>query len=173
MANPEGFPGNALTLGGFSLQLDPGSLRTDTIVIRSIAVDGATINLMQQGTRNNLKRLLDNLKAMQSDPAQPDSDAGSRRLIIERFTLSDAEASVSVPDLGQERTVALPPIVVRDIGKASGGATGSQIAEQLLTPIIEAAMKSAAAQSIKDKARKELGEAMGGFLKGMTEGNGE
>lgn len=173
VANPRGFSGDALGLGSFSVQLDPGSLTSDTIVIKSLVVDGASINVLQQGTQNNLKVLLDNLKSTQgSAPAPDNASASSKRLIVERFTLSGARASVSIPELNEEREVELPSIVVRDVGKATNGATAAEVAEQLLTPVLQAAMQSATAQAVKDRARDKVEKAVGGMLKGIT-GDGD
>ena len=71
-------------------------------------------------------------------------------------------------DLDEMREVELPPIVVRDIGRASNGATAAQVAQQLLQPVLEAAISSAATQVIKDRAKEKINEAVGGFLKDLT-----
>ena len=168
VANPEGFAGNAVELGAFSVRLDPGSLATDTIVINAITVSGARINVLQQGTRNNLRELLGNLQQLRSGAAAPAEDSGGKRIIIDRFTLEGASASVAVADLDEMREVELPPIVVRDIGRASNGATAAQVAQQLLQPVLEAAISSAATQVIKDRAKEKINEAVGGFLKDLT-----
>lgn len=163
VANPEGFSGNAIELGALSVALDARSLTGDTIVVDSIAVDGARVNLVQQGTRNNLQALLANLQAVQSGEAPPDG-AGGKRLIINRFTLDGASASVTAPGLEGTREVELPTIVVSDIGRASNGATGAQVAQQLLSPLLEAAIASAAGQAIKDRAAETIEGALGGML---------
>lgn len=164
VGNPDGFSGNAIELGGFSVQLDASSLAQDTIVIRDISVDGARINLRQEGASNNLKMLLDNLQGAPGE--EPANEAGSgKRIIIERFTLNDASASVSLPDLDEEREVSLETFTLRDIGRATNGATGAQVAQQILQPLMEKALSSAAADSIKERASEKIGEAVGDLLK--------
>ncbi|MFK7831187.1 MAG: hypothetical protein AB8B57_15550 [Congregibacter sp.] len=168
VANPEGFAGNAIELGGFSATLDARSLTGDVITIKDITVEGARINVLQQGTRNNLRELLANLQAQAGSSTSTADEGSNKKLIIERFTLNGASASVSLPDLNQTSDVELPPIVISDIGKASNGATGAQIAQQLLKPVIQAAISSATAGALKDRVGEKLDKAVGGFLKGLS-----
>lgn len=166
VGNPEGFSGNAIELGGFSVKLDASSLTSNTVVIKDITVNGARINVLQQGASNNLNELLAGLEQGPSDDSTAAEGPG-KKIIIDRFALQGASASVSIPGLEEMREVALPTIVVRDIGRASNGATGAQIAEQILRPVLEKAISSAATQAIKDSASKKVGGVVGGFLKGL------
>ncbi|GAB5413154.1 MAG: hypothetical protein Cons2KO_07570 [Congregibacter sp.] len=168
IANPAGFAGNAIELGEFATALDAGSLTSDTIVIKNVTVDGARINVLQQGTKNNLRQLMANMQSESDTAEAADADAGAKKIIIERFTLSGASASVSLPDLGEAKEVTLPDIVLTDVGRATNGATGAQVAQQLLRPIMEAAITSATAGAIKDKVEAKVGKAVGGLLKGLT-----
>jgi hypothetical protein len=164
VANPEGFSGSALELGHFAVQLDAGSLTKDTIIVKNVLVDSARINVVQQGSANNLQKLLDSLP--QSGDSGTTAETGDRKkVIIEKFTLSGASASVTAAELGEPREVTLPTIVVTDIGRASNGATGTQVAQQILRPIIEKALTSAAAEEIKGRAIEKIDEALGGALK--------
>ena len=172
VGNPEGFPGNAIELGGFSVKLDAGSLTSDPIVINDITVDGARINILQQTSGNNLQKLLANLQAMLPEE-RPESEAAGKKVIIDKFTLNDASASVSIPALNETREVSLPPIVVRDIGRESKGATAAQVAEQILRPILEKAIASASVEAAKDRVGKEIGKAVDGLLKGLGKSKDE
>ncbi len=164
VANPEGFSGSALELGHFAVQLDAGSLTKDTIIVKNVLVDSARINVVQQGSANNLQKLLDSLP--QSGDSGTTAETGDgKKVIIEKFTLSGASASVTAAELGEPREVTLPTIVVTDIGRASNGATGTQVAQQILRPIIEKALTSAAAEEIKGRAIEKIDEALGGALK--------
>lgn len=166
--NPEGFAGNAIELGGFSVKLDASSLTGDTIVINDITVDGARINVLQQTSSNNLQKLLANLKARAPEPA-PESEAAGKKVIIDKFTLRGASASVSIPALDETRELSLPSIVIEDIGRASNGATSAQVAEQILRPVVEKAIASASVQAVRDRAGKEIEKAVGGLLKGLKD----
>lgn len=166
VGNPESFSGNAIEMKNFSLTLDPASLATDTIVIRELMVRGARLNILQQADGNNLREISRNLGKQQSGDSGDDQAAG-KRLIIDRFTLEGASASLSAPDFDEVREVTLPTVTVRDIGRASNGATGAEVAEQVLRPVINQALESAAVQALKDEASDQLEEVMDKVLEGI------
>lgn len=166
VGNPEGFSGNAVEMENFSLTLDPTSLATDTIVIRELMVRGARLNILQQANGNNLREISRNLGKQQSSDSGDDQAAG-KKLIIDRFTLEGASASLSAPDFDEVREVTLPTVTVRDIGRASNGATGAEVAEQVLRPVINQALESAAVQALKDKASDQLEEVTDKVLEGI------
>jgi len=160
VANPAGFDGGpAIEFGEFTIRLDAGSLAGDTIVIDDITVANARLHVQQQGAANNLRQLLDNLSSGGTGGNQP-ADGTSRKLIIRRFTLDGAQALVSVPDLDEERQIDVPKIVVRDIGARSNGATAGEAAAELLEPILRQTLSSAAATTLKDKAREKLDDVL-------------
>ena len=166
VGNPEGFSGNAIELGEFSITLDAGSLTSDTVIINDILVAGARLNVIQQGRRNNLQSLLDNLSSGSAEEDSASSES-TTKLIIDKFALEGASASVELVDLEEMREVELPTITVRDVGRKSAGATGAEVAKQLLEPIIARAMSEAATQSLKDRASQEIGSAVDGLLRGL------
>jgi len=170
VANPDGFTGSAIELGHFGVQLDATSLTSDTIIVKNVLVDSARINVVKQGDANNLQQILDNLPQAESagtasGPESTEDSGSEKKVIIEKFTLSGASASVSAAALGEPRDVTLPTIVLTDIGRASNGATGAQVAQQILPPIIEKALASAAAEELKGRATKKIDDALGGALK--------
>jgi len=170
VANPEGFTGNAVEVGAFAIALDAGSLTSDTVVVENVTVNGARVNLIQAGTRNNLQQLLANLPGSDAEPP-PETGEPGKRVIINRVTLEDVSASVTLPGVEGTREVALPPLEVTDIGRDSGGATAGQVAQQLLRPLLEAALASAAGQAIKERAAEKIEGALGGMLRRLTDKN--
>ncbi|MDH3441464.1 MAG: hypothetical protein OEM63_11975 [Gammaproteobacteria bacterium] len=166
VGNPEGFAGNAIEMEQFALTLDAASLTSDVIVIENILVKGAKLNIMQQANGNNLQQLLRNLDDLASDDSGEDSDDG-KKIIINRFTLEGASASLSAPDFEENREVTLPAITLRNIGTASGGATGTEVAQQVLKPILNEALKSAAVQAIRDKATDAIEDVADKLLEGI------
>ncbi len=165
IGNPDGFSGNAMEMGNFSLTLDPASLTEDVIVIEDILVSGARLNIVQQANGNNLQELLRNLGDMGGD--ESNSDGNGKKLIINRFTLEGASASLTAPDLDEMREVTLPTVTVRNIGRSDNGATGAEVAEQVLRPVFKQALESGAVQAIKDKASEKLDEVKDAVLEGI------
>jgi hypothetical protein len=162
VANPEGFGGDpAIEFGSLKLRLDAGSLFESPIVVENIDVGEATLRMEQSGSRNNLQVLLDKLRS--EPPAEPETEDQGTRVVIERFALTDANASLSVVDLDEQRTLDVPDIVLTDIGK-SGGATATEVARQILEPVIRRTLESSAGQAVKDRVRDEITERAGDLL---------
>ncbi|WOJ98553.1 hypothetical protein R0137_08275 [Congregibacter brevis] len=170
--NPEGFPGNAMELGGFAIDLDASTLTSETVVINKVIVDGARINVIQEASGSNLQALLNNIETGPAEETSPEEesvgDASTTKVIINEFTLSGASASVSIPELNETREVSLPPIVVSDVGRATNGATAAQVATQILKPVIEKVIATALTDSIKERASEKINDTVGGFLKGLS-----
>ena len=172
VGNPEGFSGNAIEMEDFTLALDASSLTTDVIVIEELLVRGARINVVQQANGNNMQELLRNLDALSSGSTAQSEDEG-KKIVINRFTLEGAGASVSAPDFDEMRDVTLPTITVRNIGRNENGASGREVARQLLEPVLAEALESAAVQALKDKASDKLDEVTDAVLKGIFGGEEE
>lgn len=171
IGNPDGFSGNAFELQDFNISMDPASLASDTVILENVEVRGARLNVLQQGVSNNLVMLQRNLSAASTDEASPDKTG--KRVIINRFTLSDATAFVSVPQLEEVQELAIPTIVLTDIGRASNGATGAEATRQILAPIMERALREAASQSLQGEVEEKLDEAKEKLLDGLRDAIGD
>lgn len=166
VGNPDGFAGNAIEMEEFAISLDAASLTGDVIIIEDILVKGARLNIMQQANGNNMQQLLRNLDELSSGDSSEDSDDG-KKIIINRFTLEGASASLSAPDFDEKQEVTLPTITLRNIGTADGGATGTEVAQQVLKPVFREALQSAAAQTIREKATEALEDVADKVLEGI------
>lgn len=169
VGNPEGFAGNAIEMEEFAITLDAASLTSDVVIIEDLLVKGARLNILQQANGNNLQELLNNLDSSGSDDASEDSGDG-KKIIINRFVLEGASASLSAPEYDENREVTLPTITLRDVGRASNGATGAEVAQQLLKPVFQEALKSTAVEAIKDKALDAIEGAAESVLDGIFGG---
>lgn len=172
VANPDGFSDQpAIALRDFAIQLDPLAVTSDPLVIERVRVDGAELLVEQDGARNNLETILASVQRLASGDNTKDD---GRKLIIERFELTDARAALLVPQLDERREVQMPEVVLTDIGRATNGATAASVAKQLLTPIIGMALESAAEAGVTDALKERLGETerdiTGGLLERLQEG---
>lgn len=159
IANPAGYDGDrAIEFGNLSLALDASTLREDPVVIEEITAGDVRINVEQQRQNNNLRELL---AAVTRGESAADDDAAPRKIVIRRFTLSGAEASVSIPELGEDRRVAVPEIVLRDIGAKDGGATATEAARQILEPLLRRIIASAAGEAAQQELIDRIEEAGG------------
>jgi hypothetical protein len=163
VANPAGFSRDpAIEFGTLQLRLDAGSLFETPIVIENTDVGEATLRVEQSGSRNNLQVLLDNLRG--EPPAEPEPGNERKRVVIERFALTDMNASLSIVDLDEQRTLDVPDIVLTDIGGKTGGATAAEVARQVLEPVIRRTLESSARKAVKERLRDEMGERAGELL---------
>lgn len=168
VANPQGFSdAPAITLEDFEIELDPMAVAEDPLVIRRVAVDGARLLIEQQGARNNLKTILDSLERQAS--AEPEAEAEGRKLVIDRFEIANAGATLSVPGSGQEKSIDLPPVVLTDLGRAGNGATAAELARQLLAPLIRTALERAATSGLGDALRDKLDQSKSDAGKALLE----
>ena len=156
VANPDGFSDQpAIALQDFAIELDPLAVTADPLVIERVHVSGAQLLVEQDGMRNNLETILASVQRLAGGDEPRDT---GRKLIIERFELTDARATLIVPQLDEERQVRMPEVVLTDIGRATNGATAAALAKQLLTPIIGMALESAAEAGVTDALEERLDE---------------
>lgn len=175
VANPAGFKSErALSLGEISLQLDVGSVRQDTVVIKEISIMAPEVTY-ELGMRGNnidaLKRNVDaytgqgKKKAKQS--ASPkEADREGKKLVVENLYIRKGKVNVSASELqGKTVSASLPEIRLTNIGKKTGGATAGELAEQVLAAIGQGAAKAAASSEIS----KLLGSGKVGDVSGAGE----
>lgn len=170
VGNPEGYSDDrALDLGRIAITIDPKSVASDVVRIRSLVVDGPKLLAeFDPNGRNNLKAILNHVKAAAGGGAKQESAGdGGKRMIIDEFRFENAEARALAPSLQLDKTLKLPPVVLKNLGAKQGGAAAADIASQILRPIVDATVAAATKEYVKaqrgkledkakDKARDEL-----------------
>jgi hypothetical protein len=172
--NPTGYDTDyAVRVGHASVALDVGSLAGEVPVIDELTLDGALINAEQRDKASNLTDIQSHATASSED-APPSAEPG--RIIVKRFRLSDARLLLTSEYLSEPEELSLRDIVVNDIGVATGGATYSQAAEAMLTPVLAAArsaagerLKSVAADAASEAVREKLDEEAGEIENDVSE----
>lgn len=168
VANPDGFSEQpAIAFEDFAIELDPLEVTSDPLVIERIRVDGAHLLVEQEDAHNNLETILESVQRLASGPEEPQAEG--RKLIIERFELTNARATLLVPQLDEKREVRMPEIVLTDIGRATNGATAASVTKQVLTPIIGMALESAAQAGVTDELKERLGETEAEIAEGLLD----
>jgi hypothetical protein len=158
--------------------LDPQQTSSELIVLKEVVVDEADIGAVVRGRRSNLQALLDNLNENvgEEETATAEESAGPK-LIIDRFRFTNATASVD-SDIAGQMDLSIPDVYLKDVGRASNGATVGVALQQLLEPVIIAVtqemlnngldlegVRAEVEQSIRDKVTDELGRG----LRGLTD----
>ncbi|MFP6836642.1 MAG: hypothetical protein VB948_11140 [Pseudomonadales bacterium] len=174
--NPAGFGGgHAFKLGTIKLLLDPAQISQNLVVLKSVQIDGAEIAAVAKGSSTNLQQLMDNLAAaMGPENSEPD-DGSEVKLIIDRLDFTNAKTTVSSDVLG-DLSVNIPDIHLKDVGRASDGATIGEVIKQLLDPVYKNVSKAMIAQGLnldveghKGNLKDKISEKIGGGLKGFTD----
>lgn len=174
ISNPKGYSAaNAFALGLVSLKVDTGTVTQNPVVIKEIVIDKPQIAYeMGMDGGSNLQTIQKNVNAYAAKmsggggaPAQKPA-AGSkepeRKLIIENLYVRNGQIAASHAALkGQQMSTGLPTIHLTNIGKAKGGATPAEIANQVIGAISQQAAKAGAAELTKSL---DLKGALGGVL---------
>lgn len=180
IANPEGFDGPpAFQLERITADLATDQISSELVVLEEVTVDGARVAALVQGTRMNLKQIMDHLNARiaANQQAEETGVASEVKLIIDRFSFTNGRASVE-SDLAGQAAIDIPPIEVTDIGRQSNGATVGQVLKQILEPIYRAVTRAMVNQGIdvegakerlEQNVREKVGDRIGGGLKSLTD----
>jgi len=170
VGNPRGFsPAKSMVLGSIAVQVETGSLRGNgPIVIDKMVVDGpqVTYELTNSGS-SNMQAIQKNTqtyanamsgKSANANAAAAGADSKSaRKIVINDLVIRNGEVAISQQELqklaGQNKPLStqLPVIHLTNIGKASGGATAAQVAQQVLGSIANSASKAAVVTLAKAK----------------------
>jgi hypothetical protein len=181
VANPDGFSApQAFSLGGISTAIDTATITEDPIVIDEIVIQAPQVvyEIDAQG-RSNVNVLKDRLGGGGASQEQGPSSSAEPgpRLIIRRLLIERGQIDVNIAALPNgDKTIKLPRIELKDIGAKSNGASGAEVAEKVLTVLIERVAtevgslgvdkylgKSAEEieQGLKDRLDSELGDGAG------------
>jgi hypothetical protein len=170
VGNPEGFKTpQAISVGSATLALQPGSLLSDKIVIKSIKVDAPEITLETGLGGNNLKKILANLDEATgggsdtSAAAKPKEEKPGKKLEVDDFLITGAKLSFNVTGLGgMSKTI--PDIHLTDMGTGADGITTAELTKKVLTAVEAAAVKTAAEYAA------DFAKGATGLVKGLTNG---
>jgi len=153
VGNPQGFSAaNAFYLGEIAIVVDTQTLRSNPVVIHSIRIVDPEITVEQIKKTTNLQQLLKNIEQPAGSVDSPAEDSSESKgeaikLIIKDLQISGGKLHYINPLLGSKTLdLALPDIQLRGIGEKSGGATGAEVAEQVIAAISKSASKAIAEQ---------------------------
>jgi len=166
IGNPAGFETEyAFRLGKVEMDLDTGSITTDTIHVKNITIDAPSIIFEGAFDTNNLSQLQKNAAAYTvSDKSAPAAEkqqpaaSESKKILIDHLVIQNGDVSLSMKLLSdQKQTAKLPVIELKDIGKNKE----TTLADAM--KIILAAVNKAVVPAIQSKLNlnAELDKAVG------------
>ncbi len=166
VGNPEGYSkGEAFTVEKVEIGLNTASLFSDTIRVKKVEINAPAIGFESMDGKSNFDKMLSNAKknAAAQNAKKPDEKRTSKKLVIEEFTLNGARVSfTSAVTFGKPVTLPLPPLTLRDIGKAAGGASAADALAEIINGIVGGLTKA-----LSDLAGS-AGDLMKGSLKGAA-----
>ena len=166
VGNPKGFDSPfAIRARDISLSVQPGSVLSDKVVVRSVRIEAPEITLHGLGG-DNLRKILANVKASTgggtATPATKDSKP-AKKIEVDDFLITDGKLKVVMPLVGIV-SVALPEVHLTDLGKGSGGLTPDELASRVLQEIIQ---KATAAAANAAKGATDAGKQVDKITKGI------
>ncbi len=162
VGNPQGFKSpSAIKIGIASLSLEPRSLLSDKIVVKSVNIQGPEITFETDLRNNNLKKILANVQeatgggaqapakprepVQPTQPSQPKEAKPAKKLEVDDFVITGGKVHVAVTALGgQSATIPLADIHLQGLGAGPEGITPAELAKKVLEAIEQGATQAAA-----------------------------
>jgi hypothetical protein len=175
VGNPVGWTTpRAFYLREISIDMEPGSLTKDHIVINSIVINEPEITFETKITTSNLQDLLKNIQRSsgstdapqtpgeESKPA-PSAEKGKElKIEVKSFRLQNAK--VIVAGAGTNVPVEIPAIILENLGTREGGLTPNELAiavvKEISAQVAQVGAKKAVEKGLLDKAGKELNKLL-------------
>ena len=186
IGNPEGYKTpQAISVGLAAVGVNPPSVLSDKIVVRSVRVEAPEITF--EGNpfgKNNLSQIMDNINAIAKSggPAATNAPAQAgkkpaKKIEVDDFLITGAKVHVSLTGMsGKEMTLPLPDIHLTDLGKDSDGITATDLTRRVLDAITSATLKAVTsavtgigkgAENVGKDAGKTVGEGVNKITKGI------
>lgn len=183
LGNPAGYKTpSAITVDDVSVQVQPGTVLSDKLVVDSINVKSPVITLEGGLSDNNLTKIEKNLSdyTASSAPASktPAPAAGpakpERKLQVNDLLITGAKLQLRMKLSGdQTLTLAIPDIHLTQLGAGPEGITPSEVAQRALHEVLASSLTAVAknggevgkkaVQSGKDILKKSTGSLKGLF----------
>jgi len=100
VANPQGFTSPHLMHSGtFDVEVEPGSLFDETIVVKKFELDGLDLHVEQKLPKSNVSVILDNLKRLGGEGAEPKAEEPEegKKVKVDRITIRNVAATFHLP----------------------------------------------------------------------------
>ena len=189
VGNPQGYKTpSAIRVDRASLSVQPSSLLSDKIVIRSINVQAPEITFEGDLNGNNISQILKNVEAATggggdtpaTKPEPAPASGASKKLQVDDFVIAGGTIKLSTRLLaGRAVTVPLPGIHLTGLGTGPDGITAGDLTRRVLREVNKetlVAVKDAlakigkeAANVIGEAGKEALGTGADSAVKGVTD----
>jgi AsmA family len=155
VGNPQGYQTpQAIHAGLIAIGINPLSVLSDKIVLRSLQLESPEITFEGSLRGNNLSQILDNVNGSAQAAAQNGGAVStgtnapakpSKKYEVDDLLITGAKVHVLLTDWGgKEMTLSLPPIHLTDLGKNPEGITVADLSRSVLDAIVTATVKAVA-----------------------------
>jgi hypothetical protein len=176
LGNPDGFKSpQAMKVGSIFVDVDEGSLTSDTIIIDRIEIAKPEITYEKAKGTDNYKSILSNIRnsigseKTVSNKQKEEKETG-KKMIINDFIVRDGKVTLVMPLLsGKTITAPLPDIHLKDIGKEKGGASPGEAVKTAMTGLYQK-ITSPAVTDVFNKGLESLGKTLDNVGESAKEG---
>jgi len=164
VGNPEGFKTpHAISVGEVEVNLKPGSVFSDKIVVQKVNVVAPDITLEGSGKGSNLSKILENAQAATASEKTEKSDKPGKKLQVDEFRVTDGKINLPLTMLGGKAlTVPLPDIHLQNLGTGAEGITPAELTEKMFSAVFKGVIEAAGEAVTKlGKAGAELAAEVG------------
>jgi uncharacterized protein involved in outer membrane biogenesis len=173
IGNPPGYKApNAISVGLAEIGVNPFSVLSDKIVVRTVHVIAPEITFEGNPLtgNNNISKILDNLNAAAKSSAAPATNQTAtasakpaKKLEVDDFLISDAKVHFN------GLTLPLPPVHLTNLGTGTDGITAADLSKQVFSQLTGAIIKAVAgsAADIGNNAGKAATEGVDKIKKGL------
>ncbi|HEY5232515.1 MAG TPA: hypothetical protein VIK35_03150 [Verrucomicrobiae bacterium] len=153
VGNPEGYKAPAaISVGLAEIRVDPLSIMSAKIVMRSVHVESPEITFEGGLSENNLGKIMDNINMVSRNggPAPAATTPGgnpkpAKKIEVDDLLITGAKVHVSLAMLGgKEMTLSLPEIHLSNLGKGNAGLTATDLTRAVFQSITSATIKAVA-----------------------------
>jgi uncharacterized protein involved in outer membrane biogenesis len=170
VGNPEGYQTpQAISAGLIAVGVNPLSVLSDKIVVRSLHMESPEITFEGGLAGNNLSKIMDNVNAAAKNAAQTGSPVSTnataqakpaKNLEVDDLLITGAKVHVNLTDpVGKEMTLSLPPIHLTDLGKNADGITATELTRSVLDAVVSATVKAVSNAGIRKGAESLIKDA--------------
>jgi hypothetical protein len=141
IASPPGFSApDMLELGAIDVAVKYDQLRKDPIHVESLTIDRPKFVIEQSHGSLNFRKAIDRMPTSQGS-----SSGKPMKLVIDQVNVRDAQVIIrpGLPGMGQEITVSVPSITLKNVGSGGGSQNGAAI-KDVASEVIAALAGSAA-----------------------------
>jgi hypothetical protein len=180
VGNPQGYKTpQSISAGLISVGLNPVSVLSSKVVIRSIRLESPNITFEGGLAGNNLSQILDNMNSTSQESGTLSTNVATapkseKKFEVDDLVVSGAKVQVFIngPGMAKAQVITLPDIHLTDLGKGGEGITATDLARRVLVAIssatVEAVVRTAAdvdknaatLKQVRQHAVKQLGNAL-------------